>query len=54
MNKKELKAIEQINADNLQFVNGGQSISKSRRWDSTSQDSKKHDDYTTSDSYSSL
>ncbi len=42
---KSLKSVEKLNENELKFIKGGMSASSSRRQDSTSQDSKKHDSY---------
>jgi hypothetical protein len=46
MKLQTLETFETLNNENLSLICGGQSAVKpSRRWDSTSQDSKKHDTY---------
>ena len=46
MKLKSLETFETLNNENLSLICGGQSAAKpSRRGDSTSQDSKKHDTY---------
>lgn len=47
MKLANLNTVEAINQESLTFINGGiASLEDSRRWDSTSQDSKKNDTYT--------
>jgi hypothetical protein len=49
MKLQTLETFEILNNEGLSLICGGQNSAKeSRRWDSKSQDSKKHDTYTTS------
>ena len=52
MNSKSSKSLEVLNKENVKFIQGGLAAD-SKRWDSQTKDSKKHDDYTKLDSASS-